>query len=231
MFRKISYRAQQLVTYSWGSCQVLPPWPEQIKVPYARGKVFIPECWMGPLRAGAWCNSTISVNGAALWVWPCKEGTQPAPYTNSLVKKQASQRKQEIALIVFAISVLHLLNEAKPFVHSSPGRHLQQTHPAQASAVMNPTTLHRWAEHPAGFQTASYSRVITTAGWALLSPQWIPLELPPLRPLCCCSQEEVPVQWKHCRGAGMPQQWKARQLSSLPVNTGEGKDNLPGVMS
>lgn len=144
MFRKISYRAQQPGTYSIGSCQVLPPRPKQIKVPYARGKVFIPECWMGPRRAGTWCNSTISVNGAALWVWPCKEGSTAGTVHKQLRKFHAPQREQEIALIVFAIPVLHLSNEAKLFVHNSPGW-LHQTHPAQASAVavMNPTTLYR----------------------------------------------------------------------------------------
>lgn len=93
MFGKISYRAQQLVTYSLGSCQVLPPWPKQIKVPYARGKVFIPECWMGPQRAGTWCNSTISFNGAALWVWPCKEGSTTGTVHKQLSKNPCSTEK------------------------------------------------------------------------------------------------------------------------------------------
>lgn len=52
---------------------------------------------------------------------PARRGAQLGPYTNSLVKIHALQRKQEIALIVFAIPVSHLSNEAKPFVHSSPG--------------------------------------------------------------------------------------------------------------
>lgn len=146
MFSKISYRAQQLVTHSLGSCQVLPPRPEQIKVPYARGKVLIPECWMGPRRAGTWCNSTISFNGAALWAWPCKEGsTSTGTVHKQLSKKPASTKKARNSFIVFAIPVLHLSNEAKPFVRSSSGWLLHQTHPAQASAVavMSPTTLHR----------------------------------------------------------------------------------------
>lgn len=139
---------------------------------------------MRPRQARTWCNSTISVNGAALWVWPGKEGSTTGTVHKQLSKNQASQRKQETALIVFAIPVLHLSSETKPLVHNSPGWLLHQTHPVQASAegVMNPTTLHRWAEHQAGFHIASYSELITTAGLTLLSPQWITLEPPPLDP-------------------------------------------------
>lgn len=52
---------------------------------------------------------------------PARRGAQLGLYTNSLVKIHAPQRKQEIALTVFATPVLHLSNEAKLFVHNSPG--------------------------------------------------------------------------------------------------------------
>lgn len=173
---------------------------------------------------------------------PRKGAPQLGPYTNSSVKNQASKRKQEIALIVFAIPVLHLSNEAKSFVHNSPGWLLHQTHPAQASAVavMNPTILHRWAEHQAGFQIASYSKLITRAGLALLFPSVNSSRTPILR-LFCCSVITSPsrVHRKKClHNENTAEQWecpsKGKLDSSptcLPVNTGEGKDNLPGVMS
>lgn len=243
MLRKISYRAQQLVTHSLGSCQVLPPRPEQIKVPYARGKVFIPECWMGPRRAGTWCNSTINFNGAALWAWPCKEGsTSTGTIHKQLSKKPGSTKKARNSSYCLCYTSLPPVKWSKTLCLQLPGLTPppdppssgissgsdEPNHPPHTSRAPSrfPDCSLLWADYNSRFGTAvssvSYSRT------------------PILRPFCCsviaspsrvhrkkCLCNENTAEELECPSNGKLDS----SPTSLPVDTAEGKDNLPGVMS
>lgn len=187
MFGKISYRAQQLVTYSLGSCQVLPPWPKQIKVPYARGKVFfIPECWMGPRRAGTWCNSTISFNGTALWVWPCKEGSTTGTVHKQLSKNPRSTEKARNSSYCLCYTSLTLVKWSKTLCPQLP----RLTPPDPPSSGISSgsdesNTLYRVSRAPSRFPDcfllpADYNSRFGTADSSVNYSRTLTL-----RPLCC----------------------------------------------
>lgn len=190
-------------------------------------------------RAGTWCNSTISVNGAALWAWPCKEGSPTGTVHKQLSKNPRSTEKARNSSYCLCYASLTLVKWSKtlcpqllrltppdpPSSGISSGSD-ESNHPLQVSRAPSrfPDCFLLPADYNSRFGTPDSS-----VNYSRTHPQTLVL-LSYCQPFKS-SQEEVPVQWEHCRGVGMPQQWKARQLSSLPVNTGEGKDNLPGVMS
>lgn len=217
MFGKISYRAQQLVTYSLGSCQVLPPWPKQIKVPYARGKVFfIPECWMGPRRAGTWCNSTISFNGTALWVWPCKEGSTTGTVHKQLSKNPRSTEKARNSSYCLCYTSLTLVKWSKTLCPQLP----RLTPPDPPSSGISSgrdesNTLYRVSKAPSRFPDCFL--LPADYNWlALLTPQWITLELSPLDP---CAAQLLPALQEFtgrsaCTMRTLQRSWNAPAMES-----------------
>lgn len=243
MFRKISYRAQQLVTYSFGRCQLLPPRPKQIKVPYARGKVFIPECWMGPRQAGTWCNSTISFNGAALWAWPSKEGsTSTGTIDKQLSKKPGFKKKARNSSYCLCHTSLTLVKWSKilcpqlprltpppdpPSSGISSGSD-EPNHPPQVSRASSrfPDCFLLRADYNSRFGTAvslsyySRTRILRLFCCSIIAS---PSRVHRKKWLC----NENTAEQLECPSKGKLDS----SPTSLPVNTGEGKDNLPGVMS
>lgn len=176
-----------------------------------------------------------------LWVWPCKEGSTTGTVHKQLSKKPGFTKKARNSSYCLCYTSLTLVKWSKtpcpqlprltpppdpPSAGISSGSD-ESNHPPQVSRAPSrfPSCPLLRADYNSRFDTAVSS----------VNYSWTPT----LRPSCCsvtaspsrAHRKECLCNENTAEEFGMPQQWKARQLSSLPVNTGEGKDNLPGVMS
>lgn len=216
MFRKISYRAQQLVTYCLGSCQVLPPWPEQSRCLMQEEKSSYLSAEWDHGGLGHDATAPLVLMGLLSGRDPARRGAQPGPYTNSLVKPGFTKKARNSSYCLCHTS-LTLVKWSK-----TPCPQLPRLTPPDppssgtSSGSDEPTTLHRWAEHRAGSQIASHSELITTADLTLLSPQWITLELPPLDP--CAAQLPPALQEftgrSACAMKTLQRSWNAPAMES-----------------
>lgn len=198
---------------------------------------------MGPRRAGTWCNGTISFNGAALWAWPSKEGsTSTGTIHKQLSKKPGFKKKARNSSYCLCYTGLTLVKWSKILCPQLPRLTPPPDPPSSgiSSGSDEPNHPPQVSRASSRFPNASYSKLITRAGLALLFPSVNSSRTPILR-LFCCSVTTSPsrVHRKKC----LHNENTAEQLecpskgkldsspTCLPVNTGEGKDNLPGVMS